>query len=110
MHIHIFAAKPIGGSLQGQASEAIDLAYVPVDRLPTPCYWEHRQYIADAIAQCSGLIWCNPTRAPDLFTTRQGVYDWRDRSGLSRPAAYHALMAMIGPQRLELLVGSIHNE
>lgn len=88
MHIVLFAARPIGGHLQPQASEVIDLGYFDPHQLPDPLMWWHRQRIADAAGNISGVAWAQYAWPFEQEMTRRGIYQLRDRSGLTRQEFY----------------------
>jgi ADP-ribose pyrophosphatase YjhB (NUDIX family) len=74
LHLIVFAARPIGGTLQAHPREVTGIGFFPVDALPSPLMWWHRQQIQDAIAGVGGSVaW---------------IYAFRDRSGLSRQQFY----------------------
>ncbi len=85
-HAILFAAVPVGGALQPQASEVVDIGFFEPNSLPEPLLWWHRQRIRDAlqgvgggVAVCQAIEW-----SFDAHTSRQEIYALRDRSGLSR--------------------------
>ncbi|MDQ4075764.1 MAG: NUDIX domain-containing protein [Chloroflexota bacterium] len=84
-HIVLFAAQPIGGELHLQKGEVLAADYFNPDELPEPLVWWHRQRILDALNGERGMtrsqnaIW--PFQHP---MTKEELYAFRDRSGLSR--------------------------
>jgi ADP-ribose pyrophosphatase YjhB (NUDIX family) len=88
MHIVLFAARSIGGRLQPQASEVIDLSYFAPHELPDPLVWWHRQRISDAMEGTSGVAWTQHAWPFKKEMTRQEIYQLRDRSGLTRQEFY----------------------
>jgi ADP-ribose pyrophosphatase YjhB (NUDIX family) len=89
VHAVLYAAKPIGGELQTQPHETIEVAYFPFDQLPKDLLFGHKRRIHDAIHDHSGMSVRQEIRIGDVKTyTRQELYEQRDRSGLSRQEFY----------------------
>ena len=88
MHVILFAARPIGGRLQPQVGEVIDLDYFDPHKLPDPLMWWHRQRIVDAVDDVSGVTWAQYAWPFEEEMTRQEIYQLRDRSGLPRQEFY----------------------
>jgi 8-oxo-dGTP diphosphatase len=103
-HVVAFAAEPIGGEPRLHPVETIGVDFLPVDALPEPLIWWHRQPILDAVAGRRGVVWtmAAPWPFPDEVRTRADLYAFRDRSGLSRPEFYRRYLGDPGPQRREL--------
>jgi ADP-ribose pyrophosphatase YjhB (NUDIX family) len=88
-HSAAFAARPIGGALEPQASEVLGLRYFDPDELPDDVLWWHRQRIADACDGVGGSVaWLQKATPAQGVTSRQELYSLRDRSGLSRQDFY----------------------
>lgn len=104
-HLSVFAARPLSITLNADPAEVGALGFFPVDQLPEPILWDHRQLIAAAQAGATGHVWVNRARTPPHFADRTELYAWRDKSGLSREEAYRQLMQGIGPQTLEVMLG-----
>ena len=104
-HLSVFAARPISMDLNPDPNEVSALDFFPVNRLPEPLLWDHDYLIAAARAGTTGHMWVNHAQTPPYFADRAELYAWRDQSGLSRQEAYHQLMADIGEQALEVVLG-----
>ncbi|MCP4423914.1 MAG: NUDIX domain-containing protein [Chloroflexi bacterium] len=88
-HIAGFAAKPIGGELNPQAEEIIDIGYFAPDDLPEEMFWWHRRHIADYFNGMGGsAVWRQDVPAQPGPTNREELYALRDQSGLSRTEFY----------------------
>jgi ADP-ribose pyrophosphatase YjhB (NUDIX family) len=91
IHGTLFAAIPVGGMLQPQIEEVLDLRYFDADKLPHDMFWWHRSQVHDA---CNG-VGCGIARRTHLpdpqhpVNSRQELYTLRDLSGMSRTAFYH---------------------
>jgi len=84
-HAALFAARPIGGALNPQANEVLELRFFAPDDLPENMLWWHRQRIADACDGLGGSVaWLQRATPAQEVTSRQELYSLRDRSGLSR--------------------------
>jgi ADP-ribose pyrophosphatase YjhB (NUDIX family) len=55
-HSTLFAARPIGGSLQTVTDETVDAGYFHPDALPDTLFWWHRQRIHDAFGNAVGVV------------------------------------------------------
>jgi ADP-ribose pyrophosphatase YjhB (NUDIX family) len=88
-HAILYAAQPVGGELQTQPGETIDVAYFPFDQLPGELLLGHKKRIHDAIHGLSGMSVRQEIKLEDAtIYTRQELYAMRDRSGLSRQQFY----------------------
>lgn len=89
-HVVLFRAEPVGGVLQPEAGEVVEVGYYQPDQLPTPLVWWHRQRILDALKGVGGgVAWSQKLGwpfAPEV--TRETVYRLRDQSNLSRQEFY----------------------
>ena len=90
IHIVLFAAKPIGGALQPQPGEVIEVGYFDPDNLPKPLLYAQHSRIVDALNGIGGSVACaqNMVLPFDEGLTRQDIYSLRDQSGLPRQAFY----------------------
>lgn len=105
-HIVVFAAEWIGGTLQAQPEEVIDLRFFGPKQLPEALLWGQHERIKDVLSGASGLVCVNDARQPDGWpTTRQERYDVRDQSGLSRQAFYLQYKAQLPSEESRVEVG-----
>lgn len=89
VHAVLFRAKPIGGELQTQPGETIEVTYFPFDELPQEILFGHKQRIADAINNISGVAMKQELNLPNEDKlTRRELYELRDKSGLPRQQFY----------------------
>ncbi len=89
VHTVLFRARPIGGAVQLQPGETIEVAYFPFDQIPTELLYGHKQRILDAIQDVSGVVRKQELNFPgDEALTRKQLYELRDNSGLSRQQFY----------------------
>lgn len=89
-HIASFAAKIVGGTLNSQAGEVLELKFFPLDGLPEDIFWWHRQHIED-FRSGSGS---SPARRQNVISqpganNRKELYAMRDKSGMTRSQFYH---------------------
>lgn len=87
-HSILFAAQAVGGSLQPQVNETLDLAYFAPDELPEFTMWWHHQQVEDAISGVQGAAWRTNIEIALPFQSREELYRLRDDSGLSRQEFY----------------------
>lgn len=94
LHIALFAARPVGGQLQAQASEVIDIGFFAPTELPTAMLWHHHQLVNDALAGHSGIVRSNMVIGPlgGQRLTRDEIYARRDQSGLARAEFYQRFL------------------
>jgi len=114
-HSVLFAAKPVGGVLQPQEGEVIEIRCYAPDALPEPLVWWHRQRIDDAMSGIGGsVVWTQRVVWPFGETmTRQAILELMTRTGLSRQEFFlrHFLKPDPEPEGLEVLeVGGKHDE
>jgi ADP-ribose pyrophosphatase YjhB (NUDIX family) len=85
VHTVLFAARPIGGQLNPQVGEVIDIGYFAQDKLPADLLWWHRPQIADVFAGVGGSeAWELRVEPVEAVNSRRELYARRDQSGLSR--------------------------
>lgn len=89
VHAVLYAAKPIGGELQTQPHETIEVAYFPFDQLPDELLFGHKKRIQDAIQGVSAVSVRQAIEIADpKIHNRKELYEARDHSGLSRQQFY----------------------
>ena len=87
-HLAIFAAKPVGGTLDPQAGEVIDIGYFTAEKLPEAMLPWHRLPALNALAGVTGAVYTTRVKTPATVNSRRERDELRDRSGLSRPAFF----------------------
>ena len=97
-HVASFAADVVGGELQTQLGEVLDLRFFPLDALPEDMFWWHRQHIEDFQAGHggSGVNRQEVVSQPGA-ANRAELYAMRDQSGLTRREFYHWYYQSDGP-------------
>jgi ADP-ribose pyrophosphatase YjhB (NUDIX family) len=98
-HIVLFAGRPVGGTLCGQAGEVIDLGFFQPGELPRPMMWPHERRIRDALAGVGGgAVWSQDLRCPfEGASSLQGLYGARDASDLCRQSFWERYLGRPGP-------------
>ena len=91
VHAILYTARPVGGEIQLQPGETIDVRYFPFDKLPEEMLFAHKRRIKDAIEGKTGLSVCQQIDLP--VVSRRELYAQRDESGLSRQAFYLQLVS-----------------
>ena len=105
MHLTVFAARLVGGSLRLDPHEVIDAGYFSLDALPEPLLIGHHQQIRDALNGVTGAVCSFDHDWPyQRDMTRAELYAWRDRSGLSRQEFYLKYLSPPGSQEYVLEV------
>ena len=91
-HGVVFAATPVGGSLQLQQSEVVNLRYFLPHELPERLLWWHLQPIQDALNGVGGgVVWSQNVTWPfQDGMTRQQMYEQRERDELPLQQLYNA--------------------
>ncbi len=88
-HIASFAARVVGGMLQRQSDEVLDIQYFAPDNLPDNMFWWHRRHVADYFAGAGGsAVWRQEIEVQPGAATRAALYAMRDDSGLSPSEFY----------------------
>jgi ADP-ribose pyrophosphatase YjhB (NUDIX family) len=99
IHLVVFGACPVGGSLQPQPDEVLNIDEFGVHDLPADMLLGHREMALDALTGAGGsCAWTQ--RVPWPFPpamTRSEIYALRDASGLSRTAFYRAYFRQVQP-------------
>jgi len=104
-HIASFAARPIGGELQADPSEVIEIRYFAPDKLPTDLLVTHKRRILDAFNGVGGgVTWLQELEYPfSPNITRANIYHQRDESGLSRRDFYFETLGKTNPRETQEL-------
>lgn len=84
IHVTIFSAHPIGGALNPQADEVIDIGYFDAGSLPPNMMPWHLQPALDALAGVTGAAYTTRVNTPFTVGSRRELYELRDQSGKSR--------------------------
>ncbi|MCP5097545.1 MAG: NUDIX domain-containing protein [Chloroflexi bacterium] len=101
IHLSLFAAEPVGGVLNPQLEEVLELAYFAPDALPEHMFWWHRQQIQDAFAGVTGAVWSFEVVSPVQVPSRQALYDLQAKMGLAPTAFYEYFFESEGTHRVE---------
>ena len=89
VHAVLFRAKPISGELRLQPGETIEAAWFTLDEVPDEVLFGHKQRIADAFNNISGVATRQELQIPnEKKHTRKELYELRDKSVLSRQEFY----------------------
>ena len=103
----LFAAEPIGGVLQPQVSEVLEMRYFAFDEIPHELLWGDRQRILDALSEQGGAsVWLQHVPfAPGDVENRRELYALRDASGFERLAFYERYFGWVASEedRLEVV-------
>ena len=106
-HGVLFAAIPVGGALQPQEGEVVELGYFGPQSLPEPLVWWQRQRIRDALDGVGGgAVWTQKPKWPfEQVKTRHEFYELMLQSGLSRQEFFlrHFSKPEPEPEDLEVL-------
>ncbi len=96
-HIASFAARPIGGVLQADPNEVIEIGYFGPDEIPADLLVTHKQRIHDAFSGVGGgVAWSQFIEHPfGPDTTRDEIYRLRDESDLSRRDFYFETLGKV---------------
>ena len=78
IHLSVYSAHPIGGTLRPQADEVIDIGYFAPDDLPADLFWWHRPAIVDALAGVSGAAYTITVDPAQAVASRAELYALRD--------------------------------
>jgi len=87
-HVHLFAAEMIGGALQAQQGEVLDMRFFPFDALPEGMLQGQRHRILDAVNGLTGVVKSERVSWPFPGKDRWDSYAMRDESSLSRRDFY----------------------
>jgi ADP-ribose pyrophosphatase YjhB (NUDIX family) len=106
MHLALFAATAVGGTLQPQVEEVLALNLFSMDDMPDDMFWWHRRPIADVFAGMgNGVARSFKMTPPRPINSRAELYALRDQTGLSRPDFYRYYFEHSGTDAYKLEVG-----
>ena len=90
IHVVHFKAIPIGGEINTQAGETVDVRYFPYDALPNEMIFGHKRRILDSIGDplVGKLVVHRFDNSIGGPITREELYRLRDESGMSRSDFY----------------------
>lgn len=90
LHVVVFMGHVIGGELDLQLEEVIEARFFGLDELPDEFLYGNRQRALDALAGIGGgVAWRQNLPWPfDPALDRRQIFQFRDRSGLSRSTFY----------------------
>jgi ADP-ribose pyrophosphatase YjhB (NUDIX family) len=99
----LFTAAVVGGSLEPDPQEVVEVRWFGGSELPSDLLWGQRERIEDALGGRVGVVRVTHRERPAIWpASRSEHYDLRDRSGLSRGAFYRRLQDALGDDRTEL--------
>lgn len=104
MHLHVFAAKPVGGTPQPQIDEVLEMRYFDPDELPDELFWWHRQQIADAVNGEQGVAWKFEVVAAEKVNSREELYALQAKLGMKPSDFYKYFFESNGTHRVEKLL------
>lgn len=93
MHVVLFEARLVGGSLMPDPVEVIELGWFARDKLPSPLLVGQRKRIEDAFDGLRGVV--RSSRICSPFASRDEAYRRRDESGMTRAAFYEMHVASL---------------
>ena len=105
-HIVSFLAEPVGGEINPDPNEVIQIGYFAEQDIPKDLLTWKRQRITDAFRGVGGVAWSQEIKSPfPAETTRADLYRLRDESGLSRRDFYFETLGKAGNTREFLELG-----
>jgi ADP-ribose pyrophosphatase YjhB (NUDIX family) len=99
LHVIVFAAEIVGGTLRPQLEEVLEARYFGPDELPEAMLLGHRQRALDALSGAGGVVHFQDALwpfAPDI--TRQQLYEQCEQSGLPKAEFYLRYVGVPGPR------------
>ena len=98
-HMALFAAEPVGGRLEPQPEEVLEVGYFPADQLPEPFVWWHRRRIADALRGARGVACAQDRIWPfDPGDGYREIFARLKESGLTPGDFFLKHMGEMGPE------------
>ncbi len=108
IHIVVFAAEPVGGSLNPQPGEVVEIGYFDPAGLPDELLTGQRRRIRDALDGVAGQASSRDSVWPfDVAVTRPDLYAMRDESGLGRSEFYRQFAARVTEDETVEVAGTI---
>ena len=110
-HEILFAARPVGGTLQIETDETLDARYCTLDELPSTLLWWHHRRILDAFGDATGVAWSQDAAWPLGDRTREELNNRRrsmDSVSFQQalPSLFERLCGRGRPDQEHLEVGS----
>jgi ADP-ribose pyrophosphatase YjhB (NUDIX family) len=85
IHTILLKGNPVGGELQANSKEILEIRFFHRNELPEYMFWWHKQQISDTYGSVGGSVVCTHRIVPPINVgSRRELYELRDRSGLSR--------------------------
>ncbi len=91
VHVYLFAARPVGGTLRSQPEEVLESRFFAPAELPPleDFFFAHHQMAQDAFhGVCGGQAWTQRVPYPFPSLSRDQIYARLDASGLPRAEFY----------------------
>lgn len=98
--LHLFAATPVGGRLQVQPDEVLEIGYFEPDALPGDMFWWHQYQVQDAMSGVTGAVWRLEVVPAQQVDSRQALYDLQAEMGLAPAAFYKYFFESNGTHRV----------
>lgn len=95
-HTLLFGGYPVGGGLEPDPNEVIDIGYFACHELPSPLLFGHSQQIEDAWEGLLGSAYrYEVLLSAEGSLSRQELYERRDQSGLGRQQFYLQFLGQV---------------
>lgn len=104
IHLNLFAVTPIGGQINPQPDEVLDIQFFDPTELPDEMFWWHRQQIADAVAGVTGAAWRFEVVPATQVDSRPALYALQAEMGLSPVDFYRYFFESNGTHRVKKLL------
>ena len=104
-HELLFAARPVGGKLQGDPHETVAVGYFDPYDLPETLLWWHRQPIADALRGAVGVAWSLDAIWPLGDQTREEALTLLDQGRVSMEMLFDCFCKYPQPGKESLEAG-----
>ena len=105
----LFAGEIVGGSLQAQEDEVVEMRFFRIDEIPQDLLWGHHRRILDAFAGYGGGVVRRQHVPFGAEIGRQELYQMRDASGLSGFEFYRQHFGWADPDEdQEEIPGTFH--
>ncbi|MEM7333447.1 MAG: NUDIX domain-containing protein [Chloroflexota bacterium] len=101
MHLHLFTAEIVGGSLAPQPDEVLDIQFFDPSNLPELMFWWHRYQVDDALNGRSGVAWQFEVVPAVEVANRQALYDLQASMDLSPSEFYKYYFESNGTHRVK---------
>ncbi len=101
MHLNLFTAEIVGGTLTPQPEEVLDIQFFSKEALPELMFWWHKQQVDDALNGRNGVAWKFEVVPAVEVADRQALYALQASMDLKPSDFYKYFFESNGTHRIK---------